>query len=77
MAEIGVEIRVNGRLRRATVEPRLTLVPATGFWLNGINLKIKGVCLHQEAGALGMAVPRSIWERRLAKLKEFGVHIEV
>jgi beta-galactosidase len=47
---------------------------ATGFWLNGANLKIKGACLHQEAGALGMAVPRSIWERRLAKLKEFGVN---
>ncbi len=47
---------------------------ATGFWLNGKNLKIKGVCLHQEAGALGMAVPRSVWERRLTKLKEIGVN---
>jgi aerobic carbon-monoxide dehydrogenase small subunit len=26
VAEIGIEVRVNGRLRRATVEPRLTLV---------------------------------------------------
>jgi len=26
MADIGIEVRVNGRLRRATVEPRLTLV---------------------------------------------------
>jgi beta-galactosidase len=48
--------------------------PATGFWLNGRNLKIKGVCLHQEAGALGMAVPRSVWERRLSQLKAFGVN---
>lgn len=47
---------------------------ATGFWLNGKNIKIKGVGLHQDAGALGMAVPRSVWERRLAKLKTFGVN---
>lgn len=45
---------------------------ATGFWLNGRNLKIKGVCLHHDAGGLGAAVPRRAWERRLALLKEFG-----
>src|ERR1035437_1166146 len=26
---------------------------ATGYWLNGKNIKIKGVCLHHDAGALG------------------------
>jgi len=31
--------------------------PATGFWLNGKNFKIKGVCLHQDGGAFGVAVP--------------------
>ena len=47
---------------------------ATGFWLNGKNLKIKGVCLHQDGGAVGAAVPLSVWERRLAMLKELGVN---
>ena len=47
---------------------------ATGFWLNGKNLKLKGVCLHHEAGALGSAVPLSVWEMRLARLKELGVN---
>lgn len=47
---------------------------ATGFWLNGRNLKIKGVCLHQDAGALGVAVPLSIWERRLHALRDLGVN---
>ena len=47
---------------------------ATGFWLNGKNLKIKGVCLHQEAGGLGMAVPRSVWERKVICLKALGVN---
>ncbi len=47
---------------------------ATGFWLNGRNLKIKGVCLHDDASALGMAVPLSAWQRRLAMLKQLGVN---
>lgn len=32
---------------------------ATGFWLNGRNIKLKGVALHADAGALGMAAPLS------------------
>lgn len=47
---------------------------ASGFWLNGENLKIKGVCLHHDAGALGAAVPLAAWERRLKLLKEVGVN---
>jgi beta-galactosidase len=47
---------------------------ATGFWLNGKNIKIKGVCLHHDGGALGVAVPLSIWEKRLSSLKEIGVN---
>jgi beta-galactosidase len=48
--------------------------PATGFWLNGQNLKIKGVCLHQDTGALGVAVPTRVWESRLTTLKQLGVN---
>jgi beta-galactosidase len=43
-----------------------------GFFLNGENLKMKGVCLHHEAGAFGAAVPVEIWERRLQNLKAIG-----
>ena len=45
---------------------------ATGFWLNGKNIKIKGVCLHHDAGALGAAVPLRAWQRRLEILKSLG-----
>lgn len=45
-----------------------------GFFLNGENMKIKGVCLHHDAGALGAAVPRSVWKRRLEELKDLGVN---
>lgn len=46
----------------------------TGFFLNGENIKLKGVCLHDDAGALGTAVPPRVWERRLKRLKEAGVN---
>ena len=46
----------------------------TGFWLNGKNFKVKGVCLHADGGAFGMAVPLDIWEQRLAELKKLGVN---
>ncbi len=43
-----------------------------GFFLNGISQKIKGVCVHHDAGVLGAAVTKEVWERRLSKLKECG-----
>ncbi len=48
--------------------------PDTGFWLNGRSFKIKGVCLHHDAGGLGAAVPLRAWERRLETLKQAGVN---
>ncbi len=48
--------------------------PDTGFYLNGKNMKVKGVCLHHDAGSLGAAVPREVWERRLHILKELGTN---
>jgi beta-galactosidase len=48
--------------------------PATGFWLNGRNLKIKGVCLHHDGGAFGAAVPLRVWEQRLEILRSLGVN---
>ena len=48
--------------------------PEKGFALNGKSLKMKGVCLHHDAGVLGTAVPREVWKRRLQTLKEIGVN---
>jgi len=47
---------------------------ATGFWLNGKNYKIKGVCLHHDGGAVGAAVPLGVWEERFKLLKQVGVN---
>lgn len=43
-----------------------------GFFLNGNNMKLKGMCLHQDMGSLGLAVSDQAWERRLRILKETG-----
>ncbi|PKD17697.1 hypothetical protein APR41_05675 [Salegentibacter salinarum] len=45
-----------------------------GFFLNGENMLLKGVCFHHDAGALGAAVPKEVWEKRMETLKELGVN---
>ncbi|MFT7775044.1 glycoside hydrolase family 2 TIM barrel-domain containing protein [Roseateles sp.] len=45
-----------------------------GFFLNGQAVKLKGVCLHHDAGSLGAAVPVAVLERRLQQLKDIGVN---
>ncbi|WP_443751042.1 glycoside hydrolase family 2 protein [Asticcacaulis solisilvae] len=46
----------------------------SGFWLNGRNIKLKGVAIHADGGAFGMAVPLDVYARRLATLKSLGVN---
>jgi beta-galactosidase len=45
---------------------------AKGFSLNGVSMKIKGVCMHHDLGALGAAINISAMERQLRILKEMG-----
>jgi beta-galactosidase len=51
-----------------------TFDPNAGFALNGVPMKIKGVCLHEDAGGLGAAIPQQVWERRLLLLRSAGVN---
>ena len=46
--------------------------PDKGFFLNGKSYKLKGVCIHHDAGCLGAAVTPEVWLRRLEYLKEMG-----
>ena len=48
--------------------------PNTGFALNGKNMKVKGVCIHHDAGVLGSAVPEQVWRRRVRELKKMGAN---
>ena len=45
-----------------------------GFFLNGKAMKLQGVCLHQDYGALGTACYEAAVERQLGKLKRMGVN---
>lgn len=45
-----------------------------GFFLNDLPLKLKGVCNHQDHAGVGVAVPDSLWEFRLRRLKEMGAN---
>ena len=45
-----------------------------GFLLNGRYLKLKGVCMHHDLGALGAAVNRRATERQLEIMKGMGVN---
>lgn len=43
-----------------------------GFRLNGHPTKLKGVCLHQDSGIYGGAVPVRAWVKKLLQLKGAG-----
>jgi beta-galactosidase len=48
--------------------------PKTGFWLNGKNFKLNGVCEHHDFGCLGAAINEDAMHRKLSKLKAMGVN---
>jgi beta-galactosidase len=52
----------------------LTFTAERGFELNGRHLKLHGVCLHHDLGALGAAVNRRATERQLQIMKAAGVN---
>ena len=73
-----VELLAEGRVVDAT-EVRaglrtLEFSADKGFALNGKNMKVKGVCLHHDAGVLGAVVPPEVWRRRIESLKAMGAN---
>jgi beta-galactosidase len=76
--EAGVHVYADGRSTDGELVPfgirEFKFEPATGFWLNGRNFKLYGVCLHHDGGAFGAAVPLRVWERRLRILRRFGAN---
>ena len=45
-----------------------------GFFLNGKNIKLKGVNLHQDHAGVGAAIPDALNVFRLKELKKYGVN---
>ena len=48
--------------------------PDKGFFLNGKAMKLKGVCLHQDHGGVGVAIPDALHGFRIKKMKEMGAN---
>ena len=48
--------------------------PDKGFFLNGAPVKLHGVCLHHDLGALGAAYQQSAARRQLAVMCKMGVN---
>ena len=71
------ESRTNNIIDSSTMRMGLRTLrfdPDKGFFLNGKNMKVKGVCLHHDAGVLGAVVPSDVWEQRLVNLQAIGVN---
>lgn len=69
--------RVNGGTEYLVHEEKvgirtIAFCPEEGFFLNGVNRKIKGVCVHHDGGCLGAAMRPEVWQRRLQSLKDCG-----
>jgi beta-galactosidase len=43
-----------------------------GLLINGQQVKMRGMCIHQDGGAVGSAVPEAVLERRLLLLRDMG-----
>lgn len=76
--KVVTEIKVNGKTVDENIETTgcrtADFDAEKGFSLNGKSMKINGVCLHHDCGALGAAVNRRAIERRLEIMKDMGVN---
>lgn len=52
----------------------ITFTNENGFFLNGKNMKLKGVCMHHDQGALGSKAYYHAIERQVQILKDMGVN---
>ena len=70
------EIECEGKVLDDQLTPfgirKLEYIAGKGMFVNGKSEKIKGVCLHQDGGSFGEAVPVQVWHYRLQKLKTMG-----
>ena len=74
---VRTELSVNGEVVD-TVETtfgfRYFSFGTSGFHLNGENVKLNGVCLHHDQGALGSAAYYDAMYRQLSIMKDMGVN---
>jgi beta-galactosidase len=76
MYTLKTSVIADGNLIDETIEPfgirSTSFNKDKGFSINGKSVKLKGVCIHQDGGCVGTAVPIKLWQLRLEKLKKAG-----
>lgn len=76
MYTLFTEIKIDGFLVDSYETPygirSIKFTADKGFFLNGKNMKINGVCLHHDLGCLGAAVNNVALHRQLKMLKDMG-----
>jgi len=76
--QVKVEVKVGGAVVDTYIAPlgfrTATFSATTGFALNGQNMKLRGVNMHHDLGALGTAVSSRAIERQVEILKTMGVN---
>jgi len=50
----------------------IEMIAGKGMFINGQPIKIKGFCIHQDAGSVGIAAKPEIWKDRLIQFKAMG-----
>lgn len=69
-------IKRDGAVADATTQPcgfrSIRFDADKGFFLNDKPVKLQGTCNHQDHAGVGTAMPASLWEFRVRKLKEMG-----
>ncbi len=68
-------LTVEGECQETTVGFRsFEFDPDKGFFLNGKHLKLRGACVHQDFGGVGVALTDNLQRYKIQRLKEMGVN---
>lgn len=74
--EAQISAKVGNRVQRSKRVPygyrSIRFDKDTGFYLNGVHTKLKGVCVHHDGGCIGAAENRSAIERQVDILTNMG-----
>ncbi len=73
-SELIVEGQVTDNVDTPVGFRTIAFTPDKGFFLNGRPVKLKGVCLHGDLGALGGAVHQDALRRQLTIMRRMGVN---
>jgi len=75
---VHTRLSVNGEVTDELFTPfgfrQIAFSAEQGFFLNGRNVKIKGVCAHGDIGLTGIAVEESLLRYRARLIKEMGAN---